>query len=135
MNDSEANNLALVRRFLAALQAGASGAELRQFFTDDARHVALPNKINPTGGESDLANMLKRSEQGKKLMSEQRYEILSELARDDRAAVEARWTGILAVPFGTLPAGAAMRATFAMFFEFSNGRIRLQRNYDCFEPW
>jgi hypothetical protein len=39
------------------------------------------------------------------------------------------------VPLGTLAAGAAMTAHFAMFFELSEGRIALQRNYDCFEPW
>lgn len=26
-------------------------------------------------------------------------------------------------------------AHFAMFFEMADGRIRLQRNYDCFEPF
>ena len=31
--------------------------------------------------------------------------------------------------------GASMKAHFAMFFEFREGRIALQRNYDCFEPW
>jgi hypothetical protein len=41
----------------------------------------------------------------------------------------------LAVPLGELAAGASMRAHFAMFFELEDGRIRRQRNYDCFEPW
>jgi hypothetical protein len=42
---------------------------------------------------------------------------------------------VLLVPLATLQAGATMNAHFAMFFEFENGRIRVQRNYDCFEPW
>jgi len=52
----------------------------------------------------------------------------------DRAAVEATWHGTLAIAVGTLPAGATMKAHFAMFFEFEGDRIRRQRNYDCFEP-
>lgn len=43
--------------------------------------------------------------------------------------------GILAVPLGTTPAGAALKAHLAMFFEISDGRISRQRDYDCFEAW
>jgi ketosteroid isomerase-like protein len=49
--------------------------------------------------------------------------------------VEVLWTGILAVPFGALTSGSEMKAHLAMFFEFRDGRIALQRNYDCFEAW
>lgn len=50
-------------------------------------------------------------------------------------AMEAEWTGVLAVELGSLPQGAEMRAHFAMFFDIEDGRIRTQRNHDCFEPW
>ena len=33
------------------------------------------------------------------------------------------------------PAGSVMRARFAQFFEFRDGKIVAQRNYDCFYPW
>ena len=79
--------------------------------------------------------MLKRAEQGQKLLRQQRYEIRSEVAQESRVAVEAVWNAVLAVPFGTLPAGGSMKAHFAMFFELTEGRISVQRNYDCFEPW
>ena len=39
------------------------------------------------------------------------------------------------VATGGVAAGAEMKAYFAIFFEFKHGRIALQRNYDCFEPW
>ena len=52
-----------------------------------------------------------------------------------QVAAGALWTGALAVPLGTLAAGAVMRAHFALFFEMEGGLIRVQRNYDCFEPW
>jgi hypothetical protein len=45
------------------------------------------------------------------------------------------WTGKLAIPFGSLPAGSEMRAHSAMFIQFKVGKIVSQRNYDCFDPW
>jgi len=41
----------------------------------------------------------------------------------------------IALPLGTLEAGAEMKAHFAMFFVMREGKIALQRNYDCFEAW
>ena len=131
----EAANLALLRSYLAALEAGAVGADLARFFTADAEQVELPNRLNPSGGRSDLATMLARAEQGRKLLTVQRYVVHRAVAHGSTVAVEAEWTGVLAVALGSLPPGAEMRAHFAMFFDIENGRIRTQRNYDCFEPW
>ena len=135
MTSVESASLHAVRSYLAALERGATGEELASFFTADAVQVELPNRLNPGGGQSDLPALLRRAEQGRAILREQRYEIVSELAHGPRVAVEARWTGVLAVSLGSLPAGATMRAHFAMFFELADGRIRVQRNYDCFEPW
>jgi len=57
------------------------------------------------------------------------------LVQGSRVALEALWVGILAVPVGTLPAGAEMRAHFAVFLDFEGDQIRAQRNYDCFEAF
>ena len=132
---TEEENLARVRDYLAALAAGATGDALARFFTPDARQVELPNKLNPNGQASDFETLKKRSAQGRHVLREQRYDIVSAVAQGNRAAVEAGWTGVLAIPIGSLEAGDAMRAHFAMFFEFEDGRIRLERNYDCFEPF
>jgi hypothetical protein len=50
-------------------------------------------------------------------------------------SIEVLWTGILALPFGSLSVGSQKRAHSAMFFQFKDGKIVSQRNYDCFEPW
>ena len=131
----EAANLATIRAYLQALEDGAVGEALAGFFTSDARQVELPNRLNPNGGISDLQTLIERAEQGRKLLRSQRYDVQSEVAQGERAAVEATWIGTLAAPLGSLAAGATMMAHFAMFFELSDGRIRSQRNYDCFEPW
>lgn len=135
MTSEEQANLATVRMYLAALQSGEAGESLSRFFAEDVWLVELPNKLNPAGRECDLPAMLKRSEEGQTVLREQRYEIVSEIARGSRVAVEARWFGVLAIPMATLPAGAEMKAHFAMFLELSDGKITLQRNYDCFEPF
>ena len=53
----------------------------------------------------------------------------------DKVSLEVLWTGVLAISFGSLSAGSEMRAHSAMFFEFNDGKVVNQRNYDCFEPW
>lgn len=128
-------NIETIKAYLGALADGATGDRLAAFYTPDAEQIELPNRLNPNGGQSDLQTLLRRAEQGRNLLSAQTYELRSVLANEARVAVEAEWTGTLAVPLGTLPAGSVMKAHFAMFFELASGRIRRQRNYDCFEPW
>ncbi|MBF5044944.1 nuclear transport factor 2 family protein [Aggregicoccus sp. 17bor-14] len=133
--DGDDRNLAVIRSYLQDLAAGAVGDRLAAYFTPDAVQVELPNRLNPQGGRSDLATLLTRAEQGQRVLRGQRYEIRSAVVQGDRVAVEALWTGTLAIALGSLAPGAEMRAHFAMFFELQDGRIRSQRNYDCFEPW
>ncbi len=134
MTNLEETNLVIVRMYLAALQTGEAGEGLKRFFADEVKQVELPNRLNPSGQESDLTAVLKRSDQGLKVLRQQRYEIVSAIAQDTRVAVEALWTGVLAIPFGTLSAGTEMKAHLAVFFELSGWKIILQHNYDCFEP-
>src|SRR5690606_11739852 len=129
------NNIKLVRSYLLALELGQVGEALAQFFVKDAMQVEFPNKLNPNGQKSDLASIVERSIHGKKLLSSQSYKINTEIAQGNRVAVEASWTGILAIPIGALEAGSKMDASFAMFFELKDGLIFKQHNYDCFEEW
>lgn len=132
---SDSPNAVLVRSYLSAVESGALGEELARFFTPDAEQVEFPNKLNPSGGRSDLATLLRRAEQGRHLLQRQSYEIRSMVEQDDHVAVEASWSASLSVPLGTLAAGQTMSAHFAMFFVLRDGRICSQRNYDCFSPW
>ena len=132
---STSPNAALIRSHLAALEAGAVGEDPARFFTPDVKQIELPNKLNPAGSTSDLGTLLRRAEQGRHLLQRQTFEICSMVEQDDRVAVEARWAAELAVPLASLAVGQAMSAHFAMFFVLRDGRICVQRNYDCFEPW
>jgi hypothetical protein len=135
MTDAESPNITLIREYLSALELCESAQALSRFFTPDVRQIELPNMLNPSGGESDLITLLQRVEQGRRVVGRQKYTVRNALAQGNQVAVEAHWTGVLSIPFGTFAAGATMTAHFAMFFEFENGRIRLQRNYNCFQAW
>ncbi len=123
------------KRYFAALERGATGDELAAFYTPDAVQLELPNRLMPQGARRDLAGLLEAAERGKRAMSAQRFEILHAVVQGDQVALEIQWTGMLAVAFAALPVGAEMRARFAVFLELRDGRIALQRNYDCFDPW
>jgi ketosteroid isomerase-like protein len=131
---TEAQNLETARRYLQAIEAGASG-DATVFFAPDVVAQWFPHKLAPKGMTADLTAMRASAERGKRLMAKQTYEIRNTMAVGNQVALEILWVGTLAVPFETIPAGGDMPAHFAMFLEFRDGKIVAQRNYDCFEPW
>jgi ketosteroid isomerase-like protein len=125
----------IVKSYLAALEAGAVGAQLAAFYTDDVVQEEFPNRLLPTGARRDLAALLEGAERGQKVMQRQQFELLRAVEDGDTVALELQWTGTLAIPMGSLPVGGAMRARFAVFLEFRGDKIARQHNYDCFDPW
>ncbi|MGZ4778023.1 MAG: nuclear transport factor 2 family protein [Thermoanaerobaculia bacterium] len=132
---STTENLATARRYVRAVEGGATGQALAAFFTPDAIHEQLPNRLVPAGSRSNLAEMLAAADRGQQSTSRQRYDIRSDFASGNLVVMEVQWTGILKVPFGSIPAGGEMRADLAFFIEFEDGKIRVQREYACFHPW
>ena len=128
-------NLDTARRYLDAIERGVDAAALAEFFAPDVLQEEFPNRLVPTGARRDLDGLLAAAERGKQVVSAQRFEVRNAVAAGDRVALEVRWTGTLAVAIGTLPAGGTMRAHFAVFLDFRDGKIAAQRNYDCFDPW
>jgi len=57
------------------------------------------------------------------------------VASGDQVALEVVWTGTIRQNTGPFVADQTLRARFALFMEFRDGRIVRQRNYDCFDPW
>ncbi len=131
----EQTNLAAVRDFFAALQGGEE-TDTAPFYSDDVVQEEFPNAFLPNGATRTLTELREAAARGRKVMASQTFEILNSVARGDTVVVEAAWSGTLAVPIGEkTPAGTVMRARFAQFFEFRDGKIVAQRNYDCFYPW
>jgi ketosteroid isomerase-like protein len=125
---------ALARRFVEAVERGASD-EVAAMLADDVQQEEFPNRLLPNGATRDLVAIREAGERGKRVVARQRYEVLNAVAAGERVALEVHWTGTLAMPFGSIPAGGEMRARFAIFFDFKDGKIWRFRNYDCFEPW
>ena len=128
-----AENLAVATQYMKALENGDAGGQLSQFFSPDVLIEIFPSKCFPNGSRSNLAEALAASESGRKVMSSQTYEIRNSLASANQVALEIDWTGTLSVPFQSIPAGGKMRAHFAAFLQFKDGKIVSQRNYDCYE--
>jgi ketosteroid isomerase-like protein len=102
---TEQENVATARRYLAAIEAGATGEALAAFFTPDVVQVELPNRLVPGGARRDLAAILDGAVRGRQVVAAQRFEVVGVVASGDRVALEAVWTGTLRVPLGSLPAG------------------------------
>lgn len=129
------SNLETAKRYLNAIAQGIDCKKMAEFFAPEVIQEEFPNRLVPTGAKRNLAALLEGCERGKKVISAQQYEIKNAMVSANIIALEVLWTGTLAMAFGALPVGGQMRAHFAMFLEFRDGRIVAQRNYDCFEPW
>ena len=127
--------LTIAKNYLKALKQGKIGKDLAIFFHEDVVEVEMPNRLNPEGTTSDLNTLLERAEQGKKILKSQDYQIRNAFVHENTVVMELDWSGILNVHIGTLNAGQTMKAHFAMFIDFKDGKIIHQRNYDCFEPF
>jgi ketosteroid isomerase-like protein len=126
--------LRLAREYLESLGKTDELAGLR-FCADDVVQIEFPNRLVPNGATRDLAALRDAAERGRKVMTAQRFEVVNAIASGEQVAVEAMWTGTLAVPLGSIPAGGEMRARFAIFLTYRDGKIVRQHNYDCFDPW
>lgn len=121
--------------YLQAIEQGATGERLAQFFTPDLVQEEFPNRLVATGARRDLAAVLEGAVRGQQVLTAQSYEVLNSFVSGSTVIMEVQWIGTLAIPLGSLPVGGQMRARFAVFLEYRDGRIAHQRNYDCFEPW
>jgi ketosteroid isomerase-like protein len=132
---ADAPNLAIAKRSLAALDAGAGSDELAAFFAPDIVQEELPNRLLPNGATRDLEGIMQARARGRALLCAERFEVLGAVASGDRVALEVVWTGTVAADAGPFRAGQELRARFAVFLDFRDGRIARMCNYDCFDPW
>ena len=128
-------NLDVVLRYLGAIEDGEPFENVSRFLTEDVIQREFPNQLVPNGATRGLQDLAEAAERGRKVVTKQRYEVLSSVSEGGRVALEVRWTATLAVPFGSIPAGGDMTARFGVFFVLRDGRIASQHNYDCFDPW
>jgi ketosteroid isomerase-like protein len=135
MSGDSSANVERARAYLRALEDRASEADLADFFAPEVEIVQYPNRLVPKIVRSTLADAMRESAQGKRSLSRQTYLPENLVAAGNHVAMQVTWEGVLAVPVAGMEPGSTMRAWFAMFLEFRDGKIVRQSNYDCFEPW
>jgi len=128
-------NLDIARNYVSQLSNGAGPEELESFFAHDLVQEEFPNRLMPHGATRDRRAMTEARARGKALLSAEKFELLNAVASGDQVVMEVVWTGTVRAAAGPFTAGQALRARFAVFMEFREGRIIRQRNYDCFDPW
>lgn len=135
MTMTTTDNLAIARKYLEALENGAEGGALAEFFTEDVVQEEFPNRLSPIGAHRDLKAIRDAARKGKKTLRAQKFDVRNSIVDGDNVALEVLWSGLLAVPVDTLPADTEMRAHISIWLEFRDGKISRQHNYDCFDPW
>jgi ketosteroid isomerase-like protein len=126
--------LDLAARYFRALEESDRPA-LEALLDERIRMETLPNRIAPSGAVTDGAGMLADFDKGKQAVRTQTYSIESAVVEGDRVALQVLWTATVGRAIGSLKPGDTMRAHFAVFLDFRDGRIVSQRNYDCFDPF
>ena len=126
---------AIATQFIRTLEHRKSSDEILQFYHPDIKQIEFPNTLTKNRTVRTLSDLKEAAEKGKKLMLKEDYEVLNSWTFENTVIIEAIWTGTLAIPYGNIPAGGQMKAYFAQFYEFREGKIFKQRNYDCFDPF
>jgi hypothetical protein len=121
--------------FIKTLQNRTSGEELLRFYHPDIEQIEFPNAVTKNKAIRNLNDLKAGAEKGKKVLQKEEYEVVKSYSFENTVIIEAIWTGTLAVPLGNIPVGGTMKAYFAQFYEFKDGKIVKLRNYDCFDPF
>ena len=126
----------VVRRYYEIVgDLGSSADDLRAVLHPDVQIHEYPNAISPTGSVRDRAEALATFVAGKKLLSEQSFDVHEAFSSGDRVAVRATWRGTLANSAGGLPAGRELVAQIAALLTVKDGKIRRHETFDCYEPF
>jgi ketosteroid isomerase-like protein len=121
--------------FIKAVEARTSADVLKDYYHPDVIQTEYPNGFLKATANRDLQALREASERGQQVMQQERFEIVRAHVSGDTVILEVIWRGTLAVPVGNIAAGGEMKAYFAQFYDFKDGKIYRQRNYDCFEPF
>ncbi|MCY4075003.1 MAG: nuclear transport factor 2 family protein [Acidobacteria bacterium] len=129
--DVVSSHVQKARQLLEALER-FDGDAVAALYAEDVEQVEMPNRLKPEGDRRGRAQLLSDLERSKGILRSQKYEVSNAVDAGALVMVEYVWSGVLAVPMGSLAAGDTLRGNCAMSLEFRDGRIVRQRNYDCF---
>jgi len=126
--------LETVKRFFALCETfSLLKSDYEPLLHPEIRQTEFPNLITSGVVVSDFETLMQRIPNGKKLLQEQKYDIQKVYETDDALITEVIWTATVGADAGAFKAGQPLKAYFCCVFEFKDGKIYRQRNYDCFE--
>ncbi|WP_151735276.1 nuclear transport factor 2 family protein [Paenibacillus tengchongensis] len=127
-------NLDVVKEFFALTeQFVTEESRYAGIFHPDIKQTEYPNWLTATLTVSDWKVLFQRMPNGAKLLSSQSYDIQHAFETENAVITEVIWTAVVGADLGTFRAGQELKAYFCCVFEFRDGLIFRQRNYDCFE--
>jgi hypothetical protein len=97
------------KAFMRAVASGAPAQEIEAFYALDAVEEEFPNRLLPNGAVRNLEALREAGKKGRKVMSAQTIEIVNAVGTGQCVAIEAIWTGTLAVGMGSLKPGVSSR--------------------------
>jgi ketosteroid isomerase-like protein len=121
-----------VSAYFAAIER--SDPAVFDLYANDIEQIEHPNAIKPGGDRRHIGQLRADFDKGRGLLTSQQYEIRSAIVSGDQVAAQVLWTGVLAVPLGSLQPGDKMRVHSSIIFRVRNGKIVAQENFDCVEP-
>ncbi len=129
----ESELIEIVNNFLLTIEKCKGIKKLVEFYHPDIEQIEFPNLLVKNKTIRNLEDLKEAYERGKKALQKENYRIIKSYSDKNTIIIEAEWIGVLAIPIGEKKAGDELKAYFAQFYEFENGKIFKQRNYDCFE--
>jgi ketosteroid isomerase-like protein len=125
----------LVQKYFQLLESFETDQnQFEKIWHSEFLQTEFPNLISPKGQRSDFKVSLERLGMGRQLLANQSIEITNQSESGEQIFVEAIWSGTMAVEMGPLKKNQVVKAFLCMAFEFKDGKIFRQRNYDCYEP-
>lgn len=127
-------SLAVVKKYFELTEQFATEeSQYVLIFHPDIQQTEYPNWLTVQLTVSDRETLFKRMPNGAKLLASQNYEITKAYEVGDTVITEVIWTAVIGADIGDFKAGQKMKAYFCCVFDFKDGLIYRQRNYDCFE--
>lgn len=126
--------LETVKRFFELCETfSLSETDFKAILHPEIEQTEYPNLINLGVVVSNYEFLMQRIPNGKKLLKEQQYDIQKVFESGDTLITEVIWTAVVGADAGAFKTGQQLKAYFCCIFEFKDGKIYRQRNYDCFE--
>jgi ketosteroid isomerase-like protein len=135
MTTEKQDILTITKNYLKAIEESKTADELAVYYSELVEQVEYPNLLIPNGAKRNLNDLKEASLRGKKVLISQNYDIQQSYVVGNTVILEIIWTGKIALPIGQTPSGGQIKAYFAQFIEFEDGKIVRQRTYDCFEQF